>query len=291
MSTSDSSDGIFIIEKRNFVISLNQLIEQCKNKTEKPLVYTDKQEIYDFKQTNEKLDIDYKDMENLMKGNICYNYNNKAYIYLTKTNNNQNNFALPFEANSYHFYGDIETFPSVWPYYNEREGATFDLSNLTLLKKIESFYNVKWLSKIVFPSTIKSLKLDISCFDGCGLTEVTIPDIVIDIGTLCFANCASLTTVNLPENIRTLPDQCFTDCKSLKNIDLRSVKTLGELCFSRSGLTSISSLNVTELGARCFSGCESLIDVTLPNVTELGNNCFIGCKNLTKIGHRMTVHC
>jgi len=284
MSTFDSSKD-FIPEKTNFITELNKLIKECDKKSDKLSVFTDKDEQYIFKETNEQLNVTYDNMEEFMKGNIYYTHANICYVYLTKNIDNQNrkNLGLQSGLDRYNFYGNIEKFPGIWPDYNITSSTSiFDLSKLTKLTKIKSFYDVNWLKEIVFPKTTK-LTLGNSCFQGCGLTKVTIPDNVVDIGLLCFAGCKYLTTVTLPKSVTKLPLQCFTGCISLKNIDLQSVVILDELCFSRSGLTSISSSNITTLGSNCFRNCISLKDVTLPSVTELSNDCFYGCENLEKV--------
>lgn len=53
------------------------------------------------------------------------------------------------------------------------------------------------------------------------LTNVIIPDSVINIGNSAFYNCSSLTSITIPESVRSIYDWAFYNCTSLSNIYYR----------------------------------------------------------------------
>ena len=63
------------------------------------------------------------------------------------------------------------------------------------------------------------------------------------------------------------------------------VTSLGDHCFSRSDLTSITiPSSVTSLGNYCFEWCWGFTSITIPSsVTSLGQGCFQVCSGLTSI--------
>ena len=95
-----------------------------------------------------------------------------------------------------------------------------------------------------------------------GLTTVTIPDTVTEIGGWAFAN------TNL--NSITIPD---------------SVTQIGKSAFSGSKLESIRIPDtVTGMGDHVFRGCTELKEVTLPNIRQnIMSGMFEGCTSLEKI--------
>jgi hypothetical protein len=74
-------------------------------------------------------------------------------------------------------------------------------------------------------------------FKECtGLTEVTLPDSVVILGTRAFYNCLKLTTINL-SSVQSIESSCFSSCGRLVELDLRSINTpLGEDCFKECAL-------------------------------------------------------
>ena len=77
-------------------------------------------------------------------------------------------------------------------------------------------------------------------FSGCaGLTDVTIPDSVEEIGVDAFTNCA-FTEITLPTNLETLSLEAFNNCKQLTTVAISAgIKTIGRSAFSRTQLSDV----------------------------------------------------
>ena len=53
-----------------------------------------------------------------------------------------------------------------------------------------------------------------------GLTEITIPESVTEIGSCAFEGCSSLTSVVIPEGITEIKEETFKDCSSLTSVEI-----------------------------------------------------------------------
>ena len=119
------------------------------------------------------------------------------------------------------------------------------------------------------------------------LTQLTVPNSVINIGRYAFYRCNSLAQVTLPNNLKTIGESAFSVCKKLKQISIPgSVKEIGKEAFS--GCFALEKVTmgegVTLIGESAFSSCESLTQVTIPNsVTDIGIEAFCGCESLTQV--------
>ena len=121
----------------------------------------------------------------------------------------------------------------------------------------------KYSGDIIIPEKVKGkdgveyvvTSLGASCFDGSGLTSITIPSSVTSLGESCFSYCSGLTSITIPSSVTSLGASCFKDCSGLTSINIPS--------------------SVTSLGASCFDGCSGLTSITIPSsVTSLGKSCF-----------------
>ena len=142
-------------------------------------------------------------------------------------------------------------------------------------------------SNITIPNIVTEIGAD--AFNGCsGLTSVTIPNSVSYIGCSAFHSCISLETVNFnAQNCITMgsySSPVFSLCTSLKTINLgANVENIPSCAFS--GCSKLTSViipeSVTSIGGYAFNGCSSLTTVTIPNsVTNIGYNAFYGCSSL-----------
>ncbi len=142
-------------------------------------------------------------------------------------------------------------------------------------------------------------------FYGCGsLTNVKIPDGVINIGTGAFYGCSSLTSITIPDGVTSIGDMVFYECRSLASVTIPdSVTSIGnEAFYNCSSLTSLNLPNsVTSIGSYAFYFCSALTSINLPNsVTSIGNAMFYCCNslknvnipnNVTSIGDRAFYNC
>ncbi|MBR5578112.1 MAG: leucine-rich repeat protein, partial [Lachnospiraceae bacterium] len=136
-------------------------------------------------------------------------------------------------------------------------------------------------------------KLPDYLFMQTGITEITIPESVIEIGIQTFSFCENLETVNLPSNLKVLDVSVFSGCSKLNKVNIPKSLTntfsnifsgcpLGELTFEE-GMTKlpnslfVNSLiekikipnGITEIGRFAFAGCTSLQSVELPNTLSI----------------------
>lgn len=105
------------------------------------------------------------------------------------------------------------------------------------------------------------------------ITDVTIPDSVIDIGGASFQNCNSLSNAIIGNSVESIGSNAFYSCKALKAIEIPSgVKTIGHYAFGFSALET----------ATVFA----TMPPTLTSGTDANDNvvyAFHNCSNLTSI--------
>ena len=87
-----------------------------------------------------------------------------------------------------------------------------------------------------------------------------------------FSCCESLTNVTIPEGIISIGSCAFSGCTSLTSIRIpRSVKTIGESCFE--GCTNLSEITIprsrVNMDQSTFKGCQKLEKVTIPNDKQM----------------------
>lgn len=134
------------------------------------------------------------------------------------------------------------------------------------LTSIESytFKGCSSLKSLAIPTSIG--KIGESAFEGCtSLQTVVLPAGLTSIENSLFLGCESLKSVNIPENVVSIGESAFAGCAALEEIALPDgVKTLGQYCFSYSGLTSfVFPESLESVGESCFSGAEKIQEMTI----------------------------
>ena len=125
-------------------------------------------------------------------------------------------------------------------------------------------------------------------FSYCtSLTNVVIPDSVVNIGNDAFNGCKSLSSVTIPDSVTSIGDGAFGYCTSLTSVTIPDgVTSIGYYAFE--GCTSLTRIaipdSVTSISDGAFRDCTSLTSITIPDrVTEIGYDAFYYCTSLTNI--------
>ena len=144
------------------------------------------------------------------------------------------------------------------------------------------------------PNTV--IELGASCFEGCTILTTTIPKFVTKLGASCFKDCTNLTEVIIPETLIEITDGCFKNCTSIGEITEiiipETITKLGADCFT--GCSNITKIEIKndqiELSKSCFNNVTNLDELTIPitlstvaNVDYGGTHPFKGCEKITKI--------
>ncbi len=123
--------------------------------------------------------------------------------------------------------------------------------------------------------------------DCTGLSSISLPDGITEIGFRAFSGCSNLTSINIPSGVTSIKDGTFLRCSSLTSVTIPSgVTSIGSSAFDDcNNLTSINiPSGVTSIGGSAFANCSSLTSVTIPSgVTLIKGGTFVYCSSLTSV--------
>ena len=144
-----------------------------------------------------------------------------------------------------------------------------------------------------------------NAFRGRGITSLTIPNSVLEIGNYAFAKCSDLTSIAIPEGVTTIGEYAFEDVRTV----IYSGNAAGRPWGARAVIATVDGnyeyvdieksiihkyigneknvkipSNVSMIGDNAFRNCTSITSITIPNsVLGIGYSAFSGCSNLTSI--------
>ena len=149
-----------------------------------------------------------------------------------------------------------------------------------------AFKGCSGLTSLTLPDGITEIGDE--AFEYCsGLTSLTLPAGITSIGDDAFYGCSGLTSLTIPDGVTQIDKNAFRDCTGLTSLNLpANIKRIGESAFENcSGLTSLNlPAGITTIGSSAFYGCSGLTSLTIPDgVTKIGRYAFSNCSYLTSL--------
>lgn len=153
----------------------------------------------------------------------------------------------------------------------------------------------KYTGKVVIPESVvyndknyPVVAIGNSAFGSCsGLTEVVIPNSVIEIEGQAFSGCTSMTTIEIPNSIKNIRSYAFRNCDGLTEVVLPNSVTNIEhdVFYDCDNLVSVTLPNsITEIPSSLFSSCDKLSYIEIPStVKTIGGSAFYYCPQLSVI--------
>ena len=177
-------------------------------------------------------------------------------------------------------------------FYSSVNGVLFDKPSATLLECPDGLKG-----SYMILNGVTGIGPD--AFQGCGLTGITIPNSVSNIGEGAFNQCFNLANARIPESVTNIGYAAFFLCTSLTAIMVDSQNSFyssvnGALFDKKqttlveypggSGKSYAIPDGVTSIGENAFSGCTSLISVTIPrSVTDIADDAFYYSTSLASV--------
>ena len=135
-----------------------------------------------------------------------------------------------------------------------------------------SGYNSNVPESLNYVKVLSGTNISAASFRDCKfITEISLPDEVVEIEEKAFYNCSALTTVNIPEGVTSIKDGTFANCTSIVSITLpKTLESIGNNAFANcSSLTSIVIPDsVVYVGTYIFNGCTSIESISLPFIGD-----------------------
>ena len=123
-----------------------------------------------------------------------------------------------------------------------------------------AFKNCKGLTNITIPSSVVNIGTD--AFANSGLTTIELPSSITSIGFGLFLACSDLVSVKIPLSVQSIGESAFVDCTSLTNLELSSsVETIGVMAFygcKNLDLVIDNSEDNVEVRPQAFQNCKSV---------------------------------
>ena len=158
---------------------------------------------------------------------------------------------------------------------------------------------VQGCNKSIIPSDGSVTSIGESAFSGSGLTSITIPNSITNIGKFAFYKCSNLISATIPASVTDIGYAAFADCYAMEELiiaeDNENYCNKGNCLIDKTTKTLIQGFNnsfipndgsVTRIAAEAFNSCD-FTNMTIPNgVTRIEGGiagAFIDCKNLISI--------
>ena len=167
------------------------------------------------------------------------------------------------------------------------------------LIETESKTLIRGFANSVIPTDGSVTSIAAGAFEYCaGLTELVIPEGIVNMDGMAVAECPDLVSVSLPASLNNINSYCFPHCPKLVSITVAEgnenycsvdgvvySKDMTKLIRWPEGKADVTiPESVTYIPGNAFLNCTHLTEVFIPaNVTSIGFHAFSDCDNLMNI--------
>lgn len=139
------------------------------------------------------------------------------------------------------------------------------------------------IQEVVIPESIN--KLSIEAFSSSNLKFIKISNNVDEIWNQVFENCKNLKAVELNKKCTVVEKRCFAECYNLENINLSSLRVIGDAAFLNCiSLKEVYLDSVVSINIGGFNGCVGLETVIIGDeCTTIDHGAFVNCTNLSNV--------
>ena len=141
-----------------------------------------------------------------------------------------------------------------------------DFSDMGTYYRCNGLKNNAYSGEVNIPSTWKGKPVQSIYeygFAGCqGITSVTIPTSVTEIGARAFQN-SSITSISIPGSVEVIPEDLCYNCSKLANLELHEgTKTIAAEAFMSTAIRELTLVDsLTSIGNNSFGECKQLLRI------------------------------
>lgn len=133
------------------------------------------------------------------------------------------------------------------------------------------------------------VEIQSKCFENQkGLTSISLPDTLTQLGKFSFKGCTSLSWIKLPDKVLSIPNYCFFECYTLESITVsQNLTSIDNYAFYQCRMLRYFAFppQLETLGVYAFSNCHCAFhDLHLPdNVDTIPAHAFEYCISVQTI--------
>ena len=129
-----------------------------------------------------------------------------------------------------------------------------------------------------------------TAFAGASIANFTLPAGTMAVAENYFLNWRGLTSISIPASVTEIGSKAFSGCDKLTTVEFAAnsqLATIGDGAFGGTALTVLDLTPLTKLttiGAEAFRSCKSLTSLTVPNsVQRMGLSMLADCSKLSQL--------
>jgi len=174
------------------------------------------------------------------------------------------------------------------------DGFHIDLSGTNITTIGDAAFYHSALNSIVLPSTLKKIESD--AFGMTGITSISIPNGVTEIGETAFYSCENLIEFTIPKSVKKIGMGCFANNENLAIVNYNAEDASDSVFFDEEDESmflpfegsGITTLNIGEgvkvIPDSMFEGLVYITSISLPSsLEEIGIDGFSECFTLEEI--------